>query len=283
MAVIAGIYEPLEVAMTCPQCAQPTLPGARFCTSCGTRLPEVSRCDSCGGDLPPNARFCVGCGAPVEAAPVGVRYVPAKGMSTWATPDPSTAAVARLPGGTPLQVVTQRGAWAQVQASNGWTGWVDARRLTDTPGAVAPAAVGAAAAFPWRRHLGVAGAAVALLGALLPWITLEGPGFSESRNSFDVPALFLVDFQTDAGTGFSIGIMATVLAVATAGLTFVAAPWAKHAARSVAAALAGVGVVGIIQLARLVSDSSLSLGDVLGYGPLVTILGGIAASFARTA
>ncbi|HUG88001.1 MAG TPA: SH3 domain-containing protein [Actinomycetota bacterium] len=55
--------------------------------------------------------------------------VPEGGMSAWATPDPSAPVAAQLAGGVELQVVEQRGAWAQVMGSNGWTGWVDSRLL----------------------------------------------------------------------------------------------------------------------------------------------------------
>jgi SH3-like domain-containing protein len=34
-----------------------------------------------------------------------------------------------LNAGLELQLLQQVGDWAQVRASNGWTGWVDARRL----------------------------------------------------------------------------------------------------------------------------------------------------------
>lgn len=54
--------------------------------------------------------------------------VPTGGMQAWPAPDPSLAAQ-DLGGGLPLRVVEYRGAWAFVQAENGWTGWVDARRL----------------------------------------------------------------------------------------------------------------------------------------------------------
>lgn len=55
--------------------------------------------------------------------------VPAGGLDAWISPDPSTPVAARLEPGLPLQVVATSGGWAQVTASNGWSGWVDARRL----------------------------------------------------------------------------------------------------------------------------------------------------------
>lgn len=54
--------------------------------------------------------------------------VPVEGLPAWQVPNGTTTAVA-LAGGLELQLVQRIGDWAQVRASNGWTGWVDARRL----------------------------------------------------------------------------------------------------------------------------------------------------------
>lgn len=55
--------------------------------------------------------------------------VPAKGIPAWEEPDPAGPVVAQLQGRVELQVLEERGAWAHVLGSNGWKGWVDARRL----------------------------------------------------------------------------------------------------------------------------------------------------------
>jgi RsiW-degrading membrane proteinase PrsW (M82 family) len=54
--------------------------------------------------------------------------VPAEGLPSWALPDPSGTSTP-LAGGLDLEVVQHVADWAQVRASNGWAGWVDARRL----------------------------------------------------------------------------------------------------------------------------------------------------------
>jgi hypothetical protein len=54
--------------------------------------------------------------------------VPPEGLSSWARPDPS-GPVTPLAGGLELAVIHRVDDWAQVRASNNWTGWVDARRL----------------------------------------------------------------------------------------------------------------------------------------------------------
>lgn len=54
--------------------------------------------------------------------------VPPEGIPAWATPDPAGTST-QLAGGLDLLVVQRIGDWAEVRASNGWSGWVDARRL----------------------------------------------------------------------------------------------------------------------------------------------------------
>ena len=54
--------------------------------------------------------------------------VPPEGMTAWATPDPQASSV-MLAGGLPVAIAERAGDWARVVASNGWTGWVDGRRL----------------------------------------------------------------------------------------------------------------------------------------------------------
>jgi hypothetical protein len=53
---------------------------------------------------------------------------PAEGLAAWPNPDPAGAST-QLAGGLPVEVVATVADWAQVRASNGWIGWVDARRL----------------------------------------------------------------------------------------------------------------------------------------------------------
>jgi hypothetical protein len=64
--------------------------------------------------------------APAPFAPT--HRVPVEGLPSWQVPNGTTPATG-LVGGLQLQVVQQVGDWAQVRAVNGWTGWVDARRL----------------------------------------------------------------------------------------------------------------------------------------------------------
>jgi RsiW-degrading membrane proteinase PrsW (M82 family) len=64
--------------------------------------------------------------APAAFAPT--HLVPPEGLPSWAAPDPSGPSTP-LAGALELQLLQQLADWAQVRASNGWVGWVDARRL----------------------------------------------------------------------------------------------------------------------------------------------------------
>ncbi len=83
---------------------------------------------------------------PVVAAPVAVvapppppppaapawyptHRVPDEGMAAWAAPNPSLPPAVMLGGRLELTVAERAGDWARVVAVNGWTGWVDGRRL----------------------------------------------------------------------------------------------------------------------------------------------------------
>jgi hypothetical protein len=68
--------------------------------------------------------------APAPPAPMWTpsHAVPSGGLTAWASPDPESKSV-QLAAGLPLALVERLGDWAHVSASNGWSGWVDGRRL----------------------------------------------------------------------------------------------------------------------------------------------------------
>jgi hypothetical protein len=66
---------------------------------------------------------------PAVAAWQPTHTVPAQGMAAWSAPDPSQPPIANLAAGVQLRLLESAGAWARVDASNGWTGWVDGRLL----------------------------------------------------------------------------------------------------------------------------------------------------------
>ncbi|MEV8593694.1 hypothetical protein [Streptomyces sp. NPDC052012] len=69
--------------------------------------------------------------------------VPGDGLPAWETPDPGRPTVPLDPL-LPVQLLQRRGDWGQVLCSNGWSAWVDGRRLLavprDPPAADAPMA-----------------------------------------------------------------------------------------------------------------------------------------------
>lgn len=63
--------------MTCSKCGREALPQQKFCSGCGSRLPEAppptetgqpASCGACGSVLTRGAKFCSGCGQPVGAS-----------------------------------------------------------------------------------------------------------------------------------------------------------------------------------------------------------------------
>jgi RsiW-degrading membrane proteinase PrsW (M82 family) len=57
--------------------------------------------------------------------------VPAGGLPAWDAPEPAREPVAILSERVELVVLSRAGAWAQVRGVNGWTGWVDGRRIVE--------------------------------------------------------------------------------------------------------------------------------------------------------
>lgn len=57
-----------EELSLCPTCSHPVPYGNRFCSQCGTQLPQVKTCTQCGHAMQPGNRFCGQCGAPAAPA-----------------------------------------------------------------------------------------------------------------------------------------------------------------------------------------------------------------------
>ncbi|MDT4940603.1 MAG: hypothetical protein QOJ34_692 [Pseudonocardiales bacterium] len=58
--------------------------------------------------------------------------LPPEGQQAWAAPDFGAQSV-QAPGGYEVQIVEVRGEWAHVAGRDGWTGWLEARRLIPVP------------------------------------------------------------------------------------------------------------------------------------------------------
>ena len=277
---------------TCASCGTVNLRGARYCTNCGAALddgePQTPATQS-GEALrqePPTPSL-----PPSDTA--DRRLVPTGGMSAWAAPDPNGSVIAQLAQGTDLRVKSRRGAWAEVEASSGWTGWVDDRLLIEPEPAVDAAATqivppppppgeDAVAAgldesttAPRLRVLGVLsilGGLAAVIGVFLPW--LSG---GLDTNGLDVPVQFLWDHETGADNDVAVGVITLVIGAVAAGLTLM--PWLPKT-RSVLVPLLGLAVVAIgaaylVQVARLADLLGLDFADLVGVGPFVVGVGGV--------
>lgn len=124
--------------------------------------------------------------APVHAPAAERARVPAGGMLAWAAPDTGSAAVSLAPG-LDLEVVHRHGAWAQILASNGWTGWVDGRALIVAPPAVPVATSPVPAASMMQPPVPAPVAPVATQPAPPP-VTISGPAAYAAPPRARVPA-----------------------------------------------------------------------------------------------
>lgn len=189
--------------------------------------------------------------------------VPAGAMPAWPQPDSTVLPVTTLAADIPLEVLQwQDDGWSQVRAKNGWTGWVDGRRLV----AVTPSA-----SRPPVEILSLLGGAAVVLGSFLPWFTYRG----ESASAWDTPLLFLLagtgaDDQVKCGPVFLVMILLVLPVVTRRPLP----PWASYALAglaSVAAAMAiAHGVVG--------TDP-----PSVGVGVVATLAGGLLLNVAAYA
>ncbi len=223
----------------------------------------------------------------VEPAPVWAptHTVPGGGISAWAEPDPTLAPIAKLSARVELQVNEQRGAWARVTGSNGWTGWVDARKLRPLGAASAAMAPGGApAATAATRPLGMTIRPLALLGGLamliaafLPWnatgIALDGSYVIPFGKPMDWPFAFVWN-QLSPGQP-RLGIVVVILALVVLALALL--PRVPAVATIVAGAVAVlIGVLFLFEFSR-----APGWGDtfkILEVGFWVYLVGGVVAA-----
>lgn len=82
-----------------------------------------------GGPLPGVKTVAEVSAAPAPRMPA--HLIPPGGAFAWEVPDPDHAPVAKIAGGQQVVVLERRGAWARVELGNGWTAWLDARKLLE--------------------------------------------------------------------------------------------------------------------------------------------------------
>jgi hypothetical protein len=208
---------------------------------------------------------------------VPTHRVPATGLDARPRPDVNLAPTARLDAGIPVAVEDSWGEWVKVRCSNGWTAWVDGRNLPTAtaadavaPGAVAPATAAASAGAPSATSsplalwLPIAGAALAILGGVLPWYSVGG----ESISAWDIPVDTLV---THDASDFFLDTGPVLLVLALAALPLLTRrllpPWAYLALAAVAIVLAVLGFVLYLDFDEPRPD--------LGIGLILTMIGGL--------
>ncbi len=209
--------------------------------------------------------------APDASAWSPTHRVPSGGLRAWEEPDPSMQPVTRLEARVELEVAELRGDWARVVGSNGWTGWVDARRLEEFGAAAATTAPTSLKVGGLElRPLPLIGAAALVLAAFLPWVDVI-----TSINSFDVALSFLWDLNA-TGAPYLGFVLVGIAVVAVA----VAAAKKPNPGLMLLVAIAALAVAGafITQMYRGVTDGGGGFNeffDWIGFGPWVALGGGV--------
>lgn len=206
--------------------------------------------------------------------------VPGGGMSAWAEPDPGLAPIAKLVARVELQVTETRGAWARVTGSNGWTGWVDARKLREFEGAGAAripltgaAPVGAVATAAAGsggltiRPLAMLGGLMMIISAFLPWFrwVLDYGGANQQNIQYSGTDAPLGVLWGNSLTQPALGWILLVL-----GLLAIAISLLPRVPGSALLAIGGLGALIVIVLTLQIG---MNLGNLdLGWGSLFDAL-----------
>ena len=189
--------------------------------------------------------------------------VPEGGMKAWPKPDPAVESIATLQARVELSIAESRGDWVRVIGSNGWIGWVDARRLLPIT-AASQSGAAAAGGFP----LGALGAVALIVAAFLPWFSLG----SFSADSFDVALPFLWDVAAS-------GEPALGYAIAGLGALGLIALFVKGVPDGVRRLAGMLGIAAAALFAYQVHsgiDGTVSdTIDALGYGVYVALAGAV--------
>lgn len=69
---IEDILSNARNSVTCPACGEKLNKNARYCSTCGTAIPNAKKnvCVSCGAKLVEGAKYCASCGTAVETESV---------------------------------------------------------------------------------------------------------------------------------------------------------------------------------------------------------------------
>lgn len=218
---------------------------------------------------PAEADAAAGTDAAGEGGWSPTHRVPSNGLRSWDEPDPSLQPSTRLAARVELELAESRGDWARVVGSNGWTGWVDARRLESIATAARTPASLKIGEFD-IRPLPLIGAAALVLAAFLPWVDVVA-----SINSFDVALSFLWDLNASGAPYLGFVVVGLgVIAVVVSGMK------KPSSALLLLTGIVALGVTGgfVVQMYRGITDSGGSVGDLfdfIGFGPWVGIGAGV--------
>ena len=186
-----------------------------------------------------------------------IATVPPGGLAAWDAPDPSRPSTAALAEGLPLDVLQRVGDWAEVRAENGWTGWVDARQLAtavvDTTTTTSP--------------LVVAGLAVALVGAFLPWVSFG----SLDESAWGVPVRFLLGMEDDTG-GIRVGPVLLLTLLALLPAVRAPRPTAWLPLVLVAAVPSNLALLTFVRVVTMEDNGGIM--PTVGIGVVLTLAGG---------
>jgi len=219
--------------------------------------------------------------APMAAAWQATCQVPAGGLPAWTAPDPSQAPAAQLAERVQLRVEETRGAWARVSGENGWTGWVDGRRLAALGGGGTAAGGGAATLMLGGlkvRLLPLLGGIALIVATFVNWLQMG------SSNGFQVGLPFLWGGWEHGGDNPDLGIFTLIIGIG-AVLLAVLPRTSAIALRILGIVALVIGVVFIVQVILWAGDMGGSAGDAFTDGisaaPYVAVVGGILMLLAR--
>ncbi|MEX2323558.1 MAG: hypothetical protein WEA29_07280 [Acidimicrobiia bacterium] len=198
--------------------------------------------------------------------------VPRGGLPAWPRPDGRAPADVHLEPRVELVVAETRGDWARVVGDNGWSGWVDNRRLVmlDRRGATPAASRVSDERTPstLRRFvlplLGILsiGAAVAL-----PWLR-DGGG---DLDAFEIPFAFLWDVATAAQPA----IAWVLLGAAALAAALIALPRARLAHLPLGLAILAMPIFFVSQVYQGIGGSVSDTISLIGLGPTAALLAGV--------
>lgn len=203
--------------------------------------------------------------APTHAVPRG-------GLPAWPRPDGRTPADVHLEPRVELVVAETRGDWARVAGENGWSGWVDNRRLVmldrrdaaptaaKEPGKKTPSAL-RRFVLPLLGILSI-GAAVAL-----PWLRIGGGDV----DAFHIPLAFLWDLAAAAQPAIAWVLLG---AAALAG-GLIALPRAGLAYIPLGLAILAIPIFFVSQVFQRIGGSVSDTISQVGLGPTAALLAGV--------